>query len=226
MVATSGSGWRLAPSLVALMAEVDARWPDRDKSSDGSIGDQAHAARPSEHNPDRDSDPMPTGYVSAVDITKDSTAQVASLIRALLADPRTWYVIHDGHIWSRTHGFGQRNYAGANPHTHHVHVSLMQTRAAADDTEWWGVKVRAPKPPAKPKPAVQKFEPGDRVLREGATGRDVAFLQRWLGVTDDGTFGAETTKAVKRYQRMRELAQDGAAGPKTWAWILTGKAAG
>lgn len=43
--------WYLAPSLAQLRAEVNARWPKRSKASDGTIGDRAHSARTSDHNP-------------------------------------------------------------------------------------------------------------------------------------------------------------------------------
>lgn len=210
------------------MGEVDARWPGRPTASDGSIGDAAHAARPSEHNPDRDADPMPAGYVSAVDITKASAAQMGELLGKLTTDPRVWYVIHNGRIYSRKNGFRGQRYTGPNPHIHHMHVSLMQTATAASSTAPWHIAPVAPEPPApgKPKPVELKGrKPGERVLRAGATGRDVAFLQRWLGVASDGDFGPVTEKAVKRYQRLRGLAQDGIVGPRTWAFILTGKGA-
>lgn len=150
MVAKSGTGWKLAPSLVDLIDEVDARWPNRRRASDGSIGDQSHAARSSEHNPDRDPDAMPAGLVSALDITKDSAAQMETLRKALIADPRTWYVIHRGRMWSRTRGFREEPYHGANAHIEHLHVSLMQTAAGARSGPWGISPVRpTPKPPAK-----------------------------------------------------------------------------
>ena len=46
--------WTLAPALVQLRQELNARWPGRSKASDGTIGDAAHKARVSEHNPDAD----------------------------------------------------------------------------------------------------------------------------------------------------------------------------
>lgn len=149
MVAKSGTGWKLAPSLVDLIDECDARWPNRKRVSDGSIGDASHSARYSEHNPDRDPDPMPAGYVSALDITKDSAAQMEELRKKLIADPRTWYVIHRGKIWSRTYDFRERDYNGSNPHTEHMHVSLMQTAAGAKSGPWGVAAKPEPTPPAK-----------------------------------------------------------------------------
>ena len=129
--------WKLAPALAALIADINHLWPDRDKTYDGTIGDAAHAARKSEHNPNRDpSDDVPDGYVTAADITAGGI-DVNKVINTLIADPRVWYVIHDRVIRSRTYGFKAQAYNGTNPHTHHVHVSLNQNRKSCDDTSQW-----------------------------------------------------------------------------------------
>lgn len=54
-------------------------------------------------------------------------------------------------------------------------------------------------------------------IRRGSTGEAVKLIQRWLGVTADGTFGPATEAAVIRYQRMKGLTADGIVGPRTWA---------
>lgn len=129
--------WKLAPALATLISDVDHEWPHRNKAYDGTIGDAAHAARKSEHNPNRDpDDDVPDGYVTAADITS-SGVDVARLIATLVADPRTWYVIHNSTIRSRTYGFTSRLYNGADPHLHHIHISLVQTAKACNDTSHW-----------------------------------------------------------------------------------------
>lgn len=129
--------WKLAPALAALISDVNAEWPNRNKALDGTIGDAAHAARKSEHNPNREpGDDVPDGYVTAADITA-SGIDVARLIDAMVHDPRTWYVIHNGIIRSRTYGFANRAYTGADPHAHHIHISLVQTQKACDNTADW-----------------------------------------------------------------------------------------
>lgn len=136
MVATSGHGsggdWHLAPSLVELMAEVDRIWPNRDKASDGSIGDASHQARPSDHNPDWSAG----GVVRAVDITT-AGIDFDRLLATVKADKRSWYIIHAGYIYSRTYGWAKRKYTGPNPHDHHAHVSILRTAAAASSTAPW-----------------------------------------------------------------------------------------
>jgi hypothetical protein len=43
--------WYLAPALTVGRAEVNRRWPKRDLTSDGTVGDEAHQATRSDHNP-------------------------------------------------------------------------------------------------------------------------------------------------------------------------------
>jgi peptidoglycan DL-endopeptidase CwlO len=60
-----------------------------------------------------------------------------------------------------------------------------------------------------------------RILREGASGPQVAHLQRLLGVHVDGGFGPSTLRAVRRFQAAHGLLVDGQVGPHTWAALET-----
>lgn len=144
MVATSGpySGgtWHLAKSLIALVRQADERWPNRDRRSDGSIGDLAHMGRKSDHNPDGNGD------VLAVDIDEDLAAgtDLRALWRHLIdsRDPRVKYVIYEGTITASyavgSHrAWATRPYTGPNAHRHHLHVSIHDTSAAKNDTSPW-----------------------------------------------------------------------------------------
>jgi len=62
----------------------------------------------------------------------------------------------------------------------------------------------------------------DPVLTRGSTGDAVARLQRFLGITDDGSFGPATDAAVRAYQSGVGLTADGSVGPQTWAKINAG----
>lgn len=55
--------WHVAPSLLTLRDEIDYGYPERARHIDGFVGDAAHAARRSAHNPDED------GTVRAGDLT-------------------------------------------------------------------------------------------------------------------------------------------------------------
>lgn len=136
--------WYLAPSLRAAFDEVNRLYPDRSKRSDGSIGDEAHRNRRSDHNPDPD-----TGVVRAIDITHDPDSgadchRLAEIIRvrcASGAEDRVSYVIWNRRITSGTYAATRwewRRYDGSNPHTQHMHISIEHTRAAENDRSlWW-----------------------------------------------------------------------------------------
>jgi hypothetical protein len=52
----------------------------------------------------------------------------------------------------------------------------------------------------------------------GARGRgpSVARLQRAIGISDDGVYGPQTARAVRRFQGRKGLTRDGVVGPQTW----------
>lgn len=127
--------WRLARGLEKLRQQVNARHPNRLRTSDGTIGDRAHAARASDHNPRR-------GVVHALDLTHSPTRgfdahAMAERIR-VSKDPRVSYVISNGRIFSSTKSpWTWRRYAGSNPHRSHVHVSIRDQHA--DNTRDWSI---------------------------------------------------------------------------------------
>ena len=185
----------LAASLVRLRAEVNTRWPRRDKSSDGWIGDPAHATTKSEHNPDS------KGCVHALDIDVTGIDR-ALLVRAAIAAPATWYVISNRVIYSRAYGFRGRVYTGSNPHTAHVHISINLT---ASSEGWRGTWLPAA-------PAVVAPD-RDRVVRltavqPGMRGPDVLEVQRALNtrypgnlLIADGVFGSKTVAKYAAHQK-------------------------
>lgn len=129
--------WYLAPSLAACRDEADRLYPDRSRASDGTVGDPAHAARTSDHNPKRD------GHggmvVDAIDLTDDPAAGFDAhawvRVRCAARDPRLKYAISNGRIWTPERGWV--TYTGSNPHSRHVHVSVMATDAARRDASPW-----------------------------------------------------------------------------------------
>lgn len=145
--------WRTAHAIDVLRTEVNQRWPYRSKVSDGTIGDAAHAARTSDHNP--------WVIVSGVGVVRafDCTANgidpdaYAEHLRALgkAGDPRLvpgGYVIWNKRIASEKQGWAWRRYTGANSHTHHIHLSLTTRPAGFDSRASWGVnQIGRPKPP-------------------------------------------------------------------------------
>lgn len=172
--------WFLAPSLKRLQKDLDERFGE-DRPNDGTIGDASHAARKSEHNPNRDSsDDVPDGAVTAMDIytkvgskTWISAAEFTKLLNTFKKDSRVWYVIHKGYIYSRTYNWAKRKYTGSNPHTNHIHISLRQTKAAVNSTAAW---LSDPKPEPTPQPG------GKYVVQSGDT---LSAIAEKFGVTVD-----------------------------------------
>ncbi|GAB3624102.1 hypothetical protein GCM10027418_21860 [Mariniluteicoccus endophyticus] len=58
------------------------------------------------------------------------------------------------------------------------------------------------------------------VLKQGSKGEGVKVLQRFLKIKVDGSFGPDTLKAVKAFQKSKGLAQDGSVGPATWSKLV------
>jgi hypothetical protein len=144
--------WRLARSLTQLRTEVNTLFPARSKSSDGSIGDQAHSTRPSDHNPNA------AGVVCAIDITEDNERGVSEIVDLIFAqiiakrDARVKYLIHEGKI-CRSYAkpgipaWTWAPYTGTNAHMVHGHISVVGTSALYDSAKPWGIHLPAGKTP-------------------------------------------------------------------------------
>lgn len=124
--------WYLAPSLAQLRTEINAAWPDRDHASDGSIGDADHSATVSDHNPNS------RGSVDAIDVDEDGVS-FAAIFAAVKRHPSARYVIYERRLYHRLRGWKPEAYSGKNPHDHHFHISIDQTKAAEQDRLSWGV---------------------------------------------------------------------------------------
>lgn len=203
----------LAPSLVRARIVINARWPHRDHTSDGWIGDAAHQGRVSDHNPNA------RGSVNALDVDVDGI-HVPTLIAGFLVHPATHYVIHNRRIYNREMAFRPAVYTGDNPHIDHVHESIRQDTTAENDPTPWVL--------------IGGIPSTWRELRQGTTGRDVYELQAILNgqgasLRLDGTFGPYTDGAVRTFQRVHHVAHsiltdgsgDGIVGPATRAALFT-----
>jgi peptidoglycan hydrolase-like protein with peptidoglycan-binding domain len=210
--------WRLAHGLEHLRSQVNAKWPGRSKDSDGSIGDENHSARLSDHNPDG------AGVVHAIDITHDPKGGFDSYAFAdmLLAkqDPRLKYVISNRRIGSGPAGPAPgiwRKYSGANPHDHHCHISII-SGSIADDVRDWDIKAAV-----QTDPIIQPdYIPPPPTLRKGSNGDQVKSLQtlllaKGMKIEVDGDFGPDTAATLKKFQEAHGLLADAICGPMTWA---------
>lgn len=208
---------RLAKSLVELRKEVDEFSPNRDRSSDGWIGDASHASRNSDHNPwitdgkDR--------IVSAIDIDNDPAHGVGGAAIVIWLrnkrDPRIKYFIFNHYIYAGDGGpepWMPRAYHGANGHEHHIHISVKSDKKHYDDGKSWDLDLPATLKQVKADP-VNSVWP---TLREGDKDPAVKELQERLGIKADGVFGSGTFDAVILFQKSHGLHQDGIVGRYTW----------
>ena len=130
------AAWRPVAGITALRRQVDKRFPKRDKRSDGIIGDKAHQARASDHNPDA------RGVVHAVDIDADLlgpnggaagrqlAVDLANQLRLyaksrIPGSERIKYIVWNNRIASGTYKDQFWTWRKGNwGHEHHVHVSF------------------------------------------------------------------------------------------------------
>lgn len=142
------TNWRLVYGLQNLRGQVDGAFPLRDRTSDGTIGDAAHMAETSGHNPDDtagskpaydDRDGIPE--VRAWDMDSDlnepgvTTQAVVNHIRALPnVSSVIRYIIYNRTMYHSRDGFAPTPYTGASAHTEHVHFEGAWTQAADNNT--------------------------------------------------------------------------------------------
>jgi hypothetical protein len=201
------SAWHVAPSLNRLRDTINGRWPNRDRTSDGSIGDAAHAARASDHNPDG------KGCVHARDFDRDGL-HVPSVLAAAQLHEATTYVIHRGRIFTRANRWRPAAYTGVN-HNGWIHVSVAHTAAAEQSTDAWAPLVGAWSTGA-----------GNALVRKGTKGTAARIVQALLNghgasLVVDGDAGDRTDAAVRSFQRWARVRVDGIVGPHTWSRLLT-----
>lgn len=219
--------WRLAKSLMQLRGEVNIKYPKRSKDSDGAVGDTSHASRSSDHNP-WIADPPGPHVVSAIDITHDPKGGFDSYAFAewlrLEKDRRIKYVISNRRIFAGSLGpspWVWRAYSGANPHDHHVHISVKETKEFYDNQSPWGVADATLPKHNQPQPQIVP-----KLLKRGhGTDIEVRVLQNLLvshshTLNVDGVFGQQTEIAVSNFQKLMGLHADGIVGPQTWKALL------
>lgn len=206
------ANWILAPCLVSLRHEFDRLAPYREKTSDGSIGDLAHADQPSDHNPDE------TGYTPFKDTDRINEVHALDVDRSLKSekytmlwcvntianrhekgqDNRLQNIIYNRQIASRSWGWTWRPYTGLSPHAEHAHFSARYLTEQENDTRGWGMY---------PLPNIEKK--WNTISLDGFTVPEIHYGQADKDFTGYNDIG--------RIQRVLEIADDGYFGPKTLA---------
>lgn len=125
---------KLCAGGVTLRKQLDKKFPKRDRRTDGWIGDRAHQARKSDHNPDAN------GIVHAIDIDENfgrgtwRNGKAARRFADQLLDyaasglpgsDRIKYVVYENRIASGTYRSTWWKWRGSGyGHTAHIHVSF------------------------------------------------------------------------------------------------------
>lgn len=234
---------KLVKAGVTLRDQLNQRFPKRDKRSDGWIGDRAHQARKSDHNPDKN------GWVHAIDIDenmgsgegrKGATAeefanQLIQYAREGKDGGRLKYVVYENRIASGTHKNQYWVWRKGNwGHTQHIHVSFTD-KAQRDgskfdlpifnkndekfDTSVGDLVAEANKPVSG-----MPF-PGNAFVAYGKRNDYVKAMQAQLIARGydipagaSGNYFQQTERAVKRFyqQEMRLTSNGKKMGPKAW----------
>jgi hypothetical protein len=136
----------LTKGLTKVRAEFNTVFEDREKFTDGWLGDSSHASGTSGHNPDRtgraeyrDGDSL--DEVRAIDVDKDlvpgsRTDWMELVVQYLVKKARAGgyipfrYLIYKRRIWRRNNDWKTETYTGANTHDEHLHASGDYTQTA------------------------------------------------------------------------------------------------
>lgn len=136
--------WRAMNSLLVLRGQANLIAPNRSTASDGLVGDAAHAATTSDHNPHYVAG-VGDEIVTALDLTHDPAHGFDSYTFAETLrrnrDPRIKYVISNHRLFSSyaTSSYPAwtwRPYSGTDPHTNHVHISVLDAVISDTRTPW------------------------------------------------------------------------------------------
>ncbi|RJQ68159.1 peptidoglycan-binding protein [Pseudonocardiaceae bacterium YIM PH 21723] len=240
--------WLLAPALETLRFQFNEQFPDRNKASDGAIGDDAHRNQgsASDHNPWVVLDGQ--AWVTALDITHDPDNGVDmnrftdEMLEATRngGEYRLKYQIFRALIMDTRPGQRPFEWTPSFEHYGHAHFSVLDTRALLDDQPWDLPMLAGTTKPAEGgfrlRPGAY-FGPltGPVDSHGGATGweRDqVARIQRRLQELGyapshegwaDGRFEQETADAVAAWQRdkMPGTTRFGEVWPDDWAILFS-----
>jgi GH25 family lysozyme M1 (1,4-beta-N-acetylmuramidase) len=142
--------WVVTRNMTAFRDQMNQYFPNRDKTSDGTIGDYAHTQEKSGHNPDDtsqhnaewDGDSDTKQEVRAIDIdnnTGDPDVSMEDILQHLLALAKkdknfpVRYMIYNKRIFNASNGWVQETYTGSSPHTEHIHLSGARSDSADEN---------------------------------------------------------------------------------------------
>lgn len=212
-------GWVVVPCLDELRDQLNARFPNRDKSSDGTIGDTAHQGSSSSHNPDRTGNPEyrdgdSRDEVRARDVDadlRDSETTMENVVQLWVTLARAgrmpWlrYLIFAGRIWHKNDNFKTRVYNGSDKHLNHAHVNTDFTDYADTVTGTdWGLSQLGGTPVSNPTPEVPSHLDVDGELGP----KTISLWQKIMGTPIDGVITPGNSDLVRAVQRKLQATVD------------------
>lgn len=206
----NGHRWNLAACLIALVNNADSFAPHRDRQSDGSIGDPAHQARQSDHNPDWTAG----GIVRALDLGNDpahgfDTWQIAQTIANNIAagtERRVNYLISGDpsrrgdlifHVHNGRWQWDPHPHTNGSHNSHHLHVSCTHDPQLAASVATWQLA-------ATPTPSTSQILEDDMDIIKTATNGPA--VTNWMTKKPLGP------KTLAAYQDA-QVAKNGKAAP-------------
>lgn len=120
----------LAPSLNLLFDEIDARWPRRDRRTDGWYNP---ARKSYGHNREE------RGLVHAIDVDRDGIDPNWIVANIHHESSVLWYIVWSRTIWSNTRNWRPIAYRGDNPHTDHMHIEIRHTVTGEQFNKGWNI---------------------------------------------------------------------------------------
>ena len=235
---------KLCAAGVTLRDQVNKKWPNRDKASDGWIGDAAHQAntgwgtngKGSYHNVD------PNGIVHAIDLdegfgpgwkkgttAKEFAEQLATYCREGKDKGRIAHIVYEDQVASATANNWHFRGSGYS-HFQHIHISFTN-KADKDGSKFLLPIFENVKPPApKPEQKIPAY-PGRSRLTKGQRNSDVKTMQKQLikkgfaiSAGPTGYYGDQTVAAVKKFYASLDKKKDGAVmQPDGWNKLWGGK---
>ncbi|GIE35889.1 hypothetical protein Ait01nite_089340 [Actinoplanes italicus] len=214
--------WILVPCLGQLRTDLNRLAPNRDKSSDGTIGDTAHQSRVSDHNDDevgnvpiRDADSKHEVHAYDADVDlREPGLTMERVVQHIVArcrsgaEKRLRYIIFNRRIWEASNGWRQRAYAGDNPHDKHAHFSSSYETSREADTSSWHLDE-----------LIEGTDDMPMLVKKGDVSEQVKFWQFLLGklgytIATDGEYGPKMEAIVNE-----DRAKKGqGANPQISAW--------
>lgn len=120
----------LAKSLDNLFNEIDNRWPNRDRRTDGWYTNSRVSYG---HNRNE------RGLVHAIDVDDDGIDENFIMNSIYKGGDVLWYWIWQRKLYSRKRNWKPVYYDGPSPHTDHMHIEILHTVKAENYNGHWGI---------------------------------------------------------------------------------------